>query len=232
MRQLSFTNRFRKNGFTLIELLVVIAIIAILAAILFPVFARARENARRSSCQSNLKQIGLGVMQYTQDYDEKMVPLLNRVGANYFVYPQLLAPYVKNSQIYECPNLGNLGTCKIEDGYPSYGMNVALQPGNENTPPISMAAINTPAELLLLTENHASTVACGTVVGNYSTWYTNVAASRPFDYALYVPNGQHFNGPNVLFADGHVKWQKIEQILTQPSSVTTANWRLWQPSAS
>src|SRR5689334_5202516 len=59
-----------KPGFTLIELLVVIAIIAILAAILFPVFARARENARRASCQSNLKQIGLGIMMYTQDYDE------------------------------------------------------------------------------------------------------------------------------------------------------------------
>ena len=62
----------KKFGFTLIELLVVFAIIAILAAILFPVFARARENARRASCQSNLKQIGLGIMQYTQDYDEKM----------------------------------------------------------------------------------------------------------------------------------------------------------------
>jgi prepilin-type N-terminal cleavage/methylation domain-containing protein len=62
------------GGFTLIELLVVIAIIAILAAILFPVFARARENARRASCQSNLKQIGLGIMQYTQDYDERMPP--------------------------------------------------------------------------------------------------------------------------------------------------------------
>jgi prepilin-type N-terminal cleavage/methylation domain-containing protein len=64
----------KKFGFTLIELLVVIAIIAILAAILFPVFGRARENARRSSCQSNLKQIGLGAMQYTQDYDEQYLP--------------------------------------------------------------------------------------------------------------------------------------------------------------
>src|SRR5687768_2269727 len=63
----------KPKGFTLIELLVVIAIIALLAAILFPVFSRARENARRSNCQSNLKQIGLGILQYTQDYDETMV---------------------------------------------------------------------------------------------------------------------------------------------------------------
>src|SRR5687768_5924591 len=69
------------KGFTLIELLVVIAIIAILAAILFPVFARARENARRSSCQSNLKQIGLGFAQYTQDYDEKMPITIYWTGA-------------------------------------------------------------------------------------------------------------------------------------------------------
>ena len=73
------SNFRRKSAFTLIELLVVIAIIAILAAILFPVFARARENARRSSCQSNLKQIGLGQLQYVQDYDEKYA--LSIVGA-------------------------------------------------------------------------------------------------------------------------------------------------------
>ena len=70
------SKKFAKTAFTLIELLVVIAIIAILAAILFPVFARARENARRSSCSSNLKQIGLGIVQYTQDYDEKLPPVV------------------------------------------------------------------------------------------------------------------------------------------------------------
>lgn len=93
----------QRNAFTLIELLVVIAIIAILAAILFPVFGRARENARRSSCQSNLKQIGLGVMQYTQDYDGYMV--LQQGGSNGNVYwPTLVAPYIKSSQVYTCPS--------------------------------------------------------------------------------------------------------------------------------
>src|SRR5688572_22209200 len=90
-----------KPGFTLIELLVVIAIIAILAAILFPVFARARENARRSSCQSNLKQIGLASAQYTQDYDGCFASALNDDPVNYFAndapsYYDLLLPYVKN----------------------------------------------------------------------------------------------------------------------------------------
>jgi prepilin-type N-terminal cleavage/methylation domain-containing protein len=102
-----------KLGFTLIELLVVIAIIAILAAILFPVFGRARENARRSSCTSNLKQIGIGIMQYTQDYDE-YYPIN---GANIYSsnstdayqrsrnsWRSLIFPYVKSEQVFVCPS--------------------------------------------------------------------------------------------------------------------------------
>src|SRR3954469_14896504 len=98
------TNRYK--GFTLIELLVVIAIIAILAAILFPVFGRARENARRSSCQSNMKQLGLGFMQYAQDYDERfpvgeIYVSLNAAFGN--GWSGDIYPYVKSSQIYKCP---------------------------------------------------------------------------------------------------------------------------------
>src|SRR2546421_4309664 len=97
----------RRTAFTLIELLVVIAIIAILAAILFPVFARARENARRSSCQSNLKQIGLGVLQYVQDYDETFPmgrtadPILGQWASG---WSATIQPYVKSSQIMQCPS--------------------------------------------------------------------------------------------------------------------------------
>src|SRR5690606_5238627 len=104
--------RTRRHGFTLIELLVVIAIIAILASILFPVFARARENARRSSCTSNLKQIGLGLLQYTQDYDEKN-PFTNR-GPNAdgdsdktngsYKWMDAIYPYVKSEQLFNCPS--------------------------------------------------------------------------------------------------------------------------------
>ena len=106
----TFSPRLNK-GFTLIELLVVVAIIALLAAILFPVFGRARENARRSSCQSNLKQIGLGITQYSQDYDEKMVPLrwyynntLNPTKHSVMPWPSMVQPYVKSAQVFQCPS--------------------------------------------------------------------------------------------------------------------------------
>src|SRR5256712_13978360 len=90
------------SGFTLIELLVVVAIIAIPAAILSPVFARARENARRSSCQSNLKQIGLGIMQYVQDYDEKFP--MSRWSNNSNPWHDTIQPYVKSVQLLKCPS--------------------------------------------------------------------------------------------------------------------------------
>src|SRR5687768_15979194 len=103
------------KGFTLIELLVVIAIIAILAAILFPGFARARENARRASCQSNLKNLSLAWIQYTQDYDNKFMPISVADGPstpipwNYntsgiIVWDKLIQPYVKSTQILSCPS--------------------------------------------------------------------------------------------------------------------------------
>src|SRR5438094_4320345 len=92
------------QGFTLIELLVVIAIIAILAAILFPVFGRARENARRSSCQSNVKQIMLGVAQYTQDYDESYPPIGIHIGSTDINYFRLIHPYIKSTQVMVCPS--------------------------------------------------------------------------------------------------------------------------------
>ena len=115
----------RKQGFTLIELLVVIAIIAILAAILFPVFARAREQARKTSCLSNLKQLGLGVMQYVQDYDETF-PFGNNWQSltdfqnGGFGWGAQIRPYVKNNQIYLCPSDGNWANHGGQGGQ-SYG---------------------------------------------------------------------------------------------------------------
>lgn len=98
--------RLSRQGFTLIELLVVIAIIALLAAILFPVFARARENARKSSCSNNLKQLAVGVAQYTQDFDEAFPWAWGGVGnpAVNVCWWQILYPYVKNTQVFSCPS--------------------------------------------------------------------------------------------------------------------------------
>ncbi|RYX84294.1 DUF1559 domain-containing protein [bacterium] len=109
MQHLYRAHRSERKAFTLIELLVVIAIIAILAAILFPVFARARENARRASCQSNLKQIGLGLIQYSQDYDELVVRSWFGIdkdasGIGRYKWMDAIYPYVKSEQIFNCPS--------------------------------------------------------------------------------------------------------------------------------
>ncbi len=117
----------RRKGFTLIELLVVIAIIAILAAILFPVFAKAREKARQAACMSNQKQLGLALVSYRQDYDETMVPavllggpdFMNAVNVNVTFWVTTLMPYVKNKQVFLCPShIGTLACCaNVERSY-------------------------------------------------------------------------------------------------------------------
>jgi len=150
----------RRKGFTLIELLVVIAIIAILAAILFPVFARAREQARKATCQSNLKQLGLTLMMYSQDYDEKMLPIVTPSSVGLEArWPQILAPYIKMRGFVRCLDANYSGTtafgCTYEEAinnpnggtppgmfdyayglYPSYGYNYAyLAPVSDGTTP-------------------------------------------------------------------------------------------------
>ena len=183
-----------KAGFTLIELLVVIAIIAILAAILFPVFARARENARRSSCQSNLKQIALGVMQYTQDYDEKFPAedLVNTPPT--FMYASQLQPYLKSIQIFVCPsNAGSVITStpidqadhqwNLNNIIGSYGFSVYLD-GQSQASVLESARTGAFAD--------SRWFSFGTLIDPTAIGFTGYT--------------RHFNGANICFVDGHVKW--------------------------
>jgi prepilin-type N-terminal cleavage/methylation domain-containing protein/prepilin-type processing-associated H-X9-DG protein len=184
MKELKKHPVFYKHGFTLIELLVVIAIIALLAVILFPVFSRARENSRRSSCQSNLKQIGLGIIQYAQDYDEIMVPawLDGTTGAgngwnstnsgwgnDNFKWMDLLQPYVKSEQVFNCPsaNSRNFPLYKSASGtnYGHYAANMGSRSsGDSMNPPFSYFSASTATSSLSVPINTSQIQAPTTTV--------------------------------------------------------------------
>lgn len=245
------------RGFTLIELLVVIAIIAILAAILFPVFARARENARRSSCQSNLKQTALGVFQYTQDYDEKFIPLrtYNTSTGEVVDWNFTIQPYLKSNQLLVCPS--NTGADAAATNRISYGMNVTLNTNpNVNTMSgISLAAINYPSELMMLVDDDlgAKTGQCdgyglGSIPnsGGYGYVWWDPTGSRGGTSPITVPSGfsvdktkdltgpdaRHLGGANAAYADGHVKWVKFDNLYVPPSGTSpVTNWRAWYVNA-
>lgn len=228
--------REQKTGFTLMELLVVIAIISILAAILFPVFARARENARRSSCMSNLKQIGLGIMQYTQDNDERYPPNWHGGGSAvqddpaapgrkfltrdqnstqpsgfYFTWMDSIYPYVKSSQLFVCPSA--ITTASV----PSYGYSDAIGGFQKSryivgAPdiPAALAEVQRPAEGIMLVDyNSAQSWAVG-VRG-----YSNFAKGTDVQKQIVTP---HLEGGNIGYADGHVKWQPRARIADVPAT--------------
>ncbi|RYG74987.1 DUF1559 domain-containing protein [bacterium] len=229
-----------KKGFTLIELLVVIAIIAILAAILFPVFGRARENARRSSCMSNLKQIGLGLVQYTQDYDERMPSCrmspnnANEAGGHWGI---LFQPYVKSFQVMHCPsNTQSAAAFQASSEYPG--------PGSPLIVPVSYSAN---------TDYNGSGGAFGlrgvagpsladfvAPAGTIAVMETNIVNDDfAMGYAYFngpISNGTNGTGPaifaghmgtmNTLFCDGHVKSMKPLATLSTGNG-GTASVNMW-----
>lgn len=191
------------RGFTLIELLVVIAIIGILAALLFPAFARARENARRASCSSNLKQIALGISQYVEDadgrypLDNREAPILTTQG-----WASTIQPYVKNEQIFQCPSepTNAAAGSSLEEradkiGFTDYWLNYNLGAGMHES------QVTSPSNTLMNGDGS------GTVPGSADVYSRARLHLEP-------SNGptRHLEGANYAFADGHVKWLKPDVI--------------------
>jgi len=192
-----------RRGFTLIELLVVIAIIAILAAILFPVFARARSKARQTSCLSNVKEITLALMMYAQDYDETLVMYNN--SAYTFGWRSAAMPYVKNDQVFICPSEGG-GACDYGVIYPHVSAVGSAK---------MLDDIEYPAETGLLTETEAQDVS-----GRYGNLYLGYCpfcyAEGSISWAYYrgvAWPGRHNGGNNCGYVDGHAKWLKYENTM-------------------
>ena len=219
----AFTPR-KKSAFTLIELLVVIAIIAILAAILFPVFARARENARKSSCQSNLKQIGLGIAQYDQDYQRFVA-----YGQNEDNNPRvLLDPYIKSNQIWVCPSETNPDVQSLTSGRNvSYMLNdqLASHQDADITRPVEIVVAHDadPGELGW-TEGNSWNSGKTTDWPHFRAKCTNSSTKKTMSdcgtESYLLPWFQRHNGTfNVLYYDGHVK-----AIIASPTSLTDDNF--------
>lgn len=222
-----------QRGFTLIELLVVIAIIAILAAILFPVFAKAREKARQISCLSNEKQLGLGLMQYTQDYDEKYpCGVYDSASGHYGKgWAGQMYAYVKSQAVYKCPDDPQVSYVDPTTGAIapplSYNVNLNIVEPSYGVPAIAMAAMTAPASTVFLFEFSGQDVyltdpleghsgaghGCGSLsdYGNNMTGYMGgrdaSAGQAGWDSGRYAnKTGVHTDGSNFLMADGHAKW--------------------------
>jgi len=225
--------RHNKLAFTLIELLVVIAIIAILAAILFPVFAKAREKARQASCSSNLKQLGIAQMAYAQDYDETYGGIrMTKTDEPYYdtsyggpstYYTLYLDPYVKNNGIYQDPS-GVMQMCCTTVLH-SNGTTSPIPPRSYNMnysmvgwTGVKMAAVTRPADTIMMADSgiHILFGDLGSGAGfYYGTPPAGAAAGSPsWDYNAWPWIAwRHNDGANVLWADGHVKWMKANSII-------------------
>lgn len=225
------------GGFTLIELLIVVAIMAILAALLFPVFARARESARRSSCASNLRSVGLGLQMYAQDYDDHtLLAWGDERWPDYFS-----KGYIKSPNFLYCPSsdYGAAGFLSTYTYYPSYGYNYAyLNPragcpeGPDSADSASCAGYYSPLTYtsgisLSAVEETSNTIAMAdssvwdTAAQKYMKGYISILPPAWWGYNVDLSNKFGRNEPrhndtmNVLFVDGHVKAMRRDAMRNQ-----------------
>ncbi len=240
----------QSRGFTLIELLVVIAIIAILAAILFPVFAKAREKARQISCASNLKQLGLGIIQYTQDNDEYYPNGTNGHGRG---WAGEISPYIKSNGLYKCPDDATTpSTADLALNPPratcSYGFNQNLAPGAASAGQVGgmLAAQASPAKTVQLFEVSGNTAQVTVTTDNDSLagsgdttdwgWLDNGNGGKYATGKLgnpqwsdttrldpANPTGRHTDAANYALADGHAKYLKGVQVSPGVDALTEAD---------
>jgi len=222
-----------RRGFTLIELLVVIAIVAILAAILFPVFAQAREKARAASCLSQSRQLGMAISLYVQDNDEGFPFARMMMGPMVPSWLDTVQPYLRNRQIYRCPSDGSpFWSNPMMPRPTSYGINGYFTPNHPPYNGIRAGQVTYPATTIIVAEvaedrrmDHFMPM----FWGNPPRVSNPMMQAREWDSTRGEPQSlalrRHQGGSNFIFTDGHAKWHRFEQTWQQvPGHPPRVDW--------
>ncbi len=224
-------HRKRLCGFTLIELLVVIAIIAILAAILFPVFARAREKARQSVCQQHQKQFAAAYLQYAQDWDEVVPPWVRPADRTHplgWHLQDFLQPYIRSYDMFKCPSDDGRRVLRGPTGPVNYSFwrNSYLDRWSGYLPnePISLGEIPHPGTTVFICDGPSN--------DGQHTWGLNPSHPLQKQWPDFrFGDDRHNGGGNYAFMDGHVKWYRPTEIKTTRTDADTDTEPKWTSPA-